>query len=118
MGVQHLLKLRMASLHPHPAAPLATRRFSALSSLLLTPSSAAASSPRPALLACSRAYCPAARPAAGRCRGRTAGRRLPGVVVAMSSSAPTPGPVQKSEEEWEAILTPEQFRILRRKGTE
>jgi len=36
----------------------------------------------------------------------------------MSSSAPTPGPVQKSEEEWEAILTPEQFRILRRNGTE
>ncbi|CAD6333865.1 unnamed protein product [Miscanthus lutarioriparius] len=36
----------------------------------------------------------------------------------MSSSTPPPGPVQKSEEEWEAILTPEQFNILRRKGTE
>ncbi|CAM0955580.1 unnamed protein product [Alopecurus aequalis] len=113
MGVQHLLKLRMASLNPHPAAP-ATRPLSALSSLLLAPSSAAASSLRPASLLCSRARCPAVGPAAG----RTVGRRLPGVVVAMSSSAPTPGPVQKSEEEWEAILTPEQFRILRRKGTE
>lgn len=107
-GVQHLLKLRMASPHAHPA----TRPLSALPSLLLARSSssaAAASSPRPASLSLScsrsRAYCPA-------------GRRLPGAVVAMSSSAPTPGPVQKSEEEWEAVLTPEQFRILRRKGTE
>ncbi|KAM0916237.1 hypothetical protein ACQ4PT_010320 [Festuca glaucescens] len=118
MGVQHLLKLRMASLHAHPAAPPATRPLSALSSLLLAPSPAAASSPRAASLSCSRAYCPAVRPAAGPGRSRTVGRRLPGVLVAMSSSAPTPGPVQKSEEEWEAILTPEQFRILRRKGTE
>jgi len=36
----------------------------------------------------------------------------------MSSSTPPPGPVQKSEEEWQAILTPEQFNILRLKGTE
>ncbi|KAF6984649.1 hypothetical protein CFC21_002620 [Triticum aestivum] len=108
-GVQHLLKLRMASPHAHPA----TQPLSALPSLLLArSSSAAASSARPAAslslpLSCSRAraYCPA-------------GRRLPGAVVAMSSSAPAPGPVQKSEEEWEAVLTPEQFRILRRKGTE
>ncbi|KAF6990144.1 hypothetical protein CFC21_007381 [Triticum aestivum] len=112
-GVQHLLKLRMASPHAHPA----TRPLSALPSLLLARSSSAAataaSSARPASLSlplsCSRprarAYCPARR-------------RLPGSVVAMSSSAPTPGPVQKSEEEWEAVLTPEQFRILRRKGTE
>ncbi|CAN4112003.1 unnamed protein product [Withania somnifera] len=28
------------------------------------------------------------------------------------------GPIQKSEEEWRAILSPEQFRILRQKGTE
>ncbi|XP_047334321.1 peptide methionine sulfoxide reductase B5-like [Impatiens glandulifera] len=28
------------------------------------------------------------------------------------------GSVQKSEEEWRAILSPEQFRILRQKGTE
>lgn len=27
-------------------------------------------------------------------------------------------PVQKSEEEWRAVLSPEQFRILRQKGTE
>ncbi|KAL0457351.1 UNVERIFIED_CONTAM: Peptide methionine sulfoxide reductase B5 [Sesamum latifolium] len=32
--------------------------------------------------------------------------------------ASTPVSVQKSEEEWRAILTPEQFHILREKGTE
>lgn len=42
-------------------------------------------------------------------RGVSGGR-----VVAMASS----GPVQKSEEEWRAVLSPEQFRILRQKGTE
>ncbi|XP_047310643.1 peptide methionine sulfoxide reductase B5-like [Impatiens glandulifera] len=35
-------------------------------------------------------------------------------IVAMAAS----GSVQKSEEEWRAILSPEQFRILRQKGTE
>ncbi|KAL0356982.1 UNVERIFIED_CONTAM: Peptide methionine sulfoxide reductase B2, chloroplastic [Sesamum calycinum] len=35
-------------------------------------------------------------------------------VVAMAAS----GSVQKSEEEWRAVLSPEQFRILRQKGTE
>ena len=30
----------------------------------------------------------------------------------------TDGSKQKSESEWEAILSPEQFRILRQKGTE
>ncbi|XP_057977203.1 peptide methionine sulfoxide reductase B2, chloroplastic-like isoform X2 [Malania oleifera] len=35
-------------------------------------------------------------------------------VVAMAA----PGSVQKSEEEWRANLSPEQFRILRQKGTE
>ncbi|KAL0412649.1 UNVERIFIED_CONTAM: Peptide methionine sulfoxide reductase B3 [Sesamum radiatum] len=35
-------------------------------------------------------------------------------VVAMAAT----GPVHKSEEEWRAILSPEQFRILRQKGTE
>ncbi|KAF8401601.1 hypothetical protein HHK36_012547 [Tetracentron sinense] len=35
-------------------------------------------------------------------------------IVAMAA----PGSVQKSEEEWRAILSPEQFRILRQKGTE
>ncbi|GAV65107.1 SelR domain-containing protein [Cephalotus follicularis] len=37
-----------------------------------------------------------------------------GVFVAMAAH----GSVQKSEEEWRAILSPEQFRILRQKGTE
>jgi len=44
-------------------------------------------------------------------------RGFRGGIVAMSA-APTPGSVQKSEEEWQAILSPEQFRILRKKGTE
>jgi hypothetical protein len=35
---------------------------------------------------------------------------------AMSSSAAPP--VQKSEDEWRAILSKEQFRVLRQKGTE
>ncbi|KAL5701591.1 peptide-methionine (R)-S-oxide reductase [Ranunculus cassubicifolius] len=39
------------------------------------------------------------------CSGRT---------VAMAGA----GSVRKSEEEWQAILSPEQFRILRQKGTE
>ncbi|KQK06338.1 peptide methionine sulfoxide reductase B5 [Brachypodium distachyon] len=117
MGVQHLLKLRMASYSHLPAAAPAARSLSALSSIFLSLSSAAPSSPRPVSLSCSRAYCSVVRPAADRCCSRMAGRRFPG-VVAMSSSAPTSGPVQKSEEEWEAVLTPEQFRILRRKGTE
>ncbi|CAL0313979.1 unnamed protein product [Lupinus luteus] len=43
-------------------------------------------------------------------------RFLRGGVVVMASSAS--GPVQKSEEEWRAILSPQQFRILRQKGTE
>ncbi|CAN1284621.1 Peptide methionine sulfoxide reductase B2, chloroplastic [Linum perenne] len=37
-----------------------------------------------------------------------------GRIVAMSA----PGSVQKSDEEWRAVLSPEQFRILRQKGTE
>ncbi|XP_058217126.1 peptide methionine sulfoxide reductase B5-like [Rhododendron vialii] len=35
-------------------------------------------------------------------------------VTAMAA----PGSVQKSDEEWRAVLSPEQFRILRKKGTE
>ena len=37
-----------------------------------------------------------------------------GGIVAMAA----PGSLRKSEEEWRAILSPEQFRILRQKGTE
>ncbi|KAJ6751069.1 hypothetical protein OIU85_001578 [Salix viminalis] len=37
-----------------------------------------------------------------------------GGVIAMAA----PGSVQKSEEEWRAVLSPEQFRILRQKDTE
>uniref|UniRef100_A0A0C9RV99 Peptide-methionine (R)-S-oxide reductase n=1 Tax=Wollemia nobilis TaxID=56998 RepID=A0A0C9RV99_9CONI len=35
-----------------------------------------------------------------------------------STQTPKPMAVQKSEEEWQAVLSPEQFRILRQKGTE
>ncbi|KAJ8769057.1 hypothetical protein K2173_024053 [Erythroxylum novogranatense] len=42
-------------------------------------------------------------------------RSFRGGAVAMAS---TTGSVQKSEEEWRAILSPEQFWILRQKGTE
>lgn len=46
----------------------------------------------------------------------SAGRRR---TLAMASSAGgAETKVEKSEEEWRAILSPEQFRILRRKGTE
>ncbi|CAL4893480.1 unnamed protein product [Urochloa decumbens] len=106
MGVQRLLRLGMASHTCSRTAAAAPRAVRPLSSSLLAPSPAAAR-PRPAPLSC------AARP----CRGHAAGRRFPG-VAAMSSSIPPPAPVQKSEEEWQAILTPEQFDILRRKGTE
>ncbi|CAJ1961408.1 unnamed protein product [Sphenostylis stenocarpa] len=41
-------------------------------------------------------------------------RRFRGGIVLMSA----PGSLQKSEEEWRAILSPDQFRILRQKGTE
>lgn len=41
-------------------------------------------------------------------------RGFRGGVVAMAA----PGSIQKSEEDWRAILSPEQFRILRQKGTE
>ncbi|KAI3770081.1 hypothetical protein L6452_01202 [Arctium lappa] len=41
-------------------------------------------------------------------------RGFRGGIVAMAGS----DSVQKSEEEWRAVLSPEQFRILRQKGTE
>ncbi|TKY71551.1 Peptide methionine sulfoxide reductase B2 [Spatholobus suberectus] len=41
-------------------------------------------------------------------------RGFRGGIVAMAA----PGSLHKSEEEWRAILSPEQFRILRQKGTE
>ncbi|CAK9211965.1 unnamed protein product [Sphagnum troendelagicum] len=37
--------------------------------------------------------------------------------MAASTTAPA-APVQKTEEEWRTVLSPEQFRILRQKGTE
>ncbi|XAR52988.1 Peptide-methionine (R)-S-oxide reductase [Bertholletia excelsa] len=45
---------------------------------------------------------------------RQSNRSFRSGVVAMAA----PGSVQKSEEEWQAILSPEQFQILRQKGTE
>ncbi|GMY38905.1 peptide methionine sulfoxide reductase B5-like [Fagus crenata] len=42
-------------------------------------------------------------------------RSFRGGVLAMAAA---PGSFQKSDEEWQAILSPEQFRILRQKGTE
>ncbi|GAB4853372.1 Peptide methionine sulfoxide reductase B2, chloroplastic [Ancistrocladus abbreviatus] len=45
---------------------------------------------------------------------RSRRRSSSGGVVAMTG----PESVQKSEEEWRAVLSPEQFRILRQKGTE
>ncbi|KAK7859473.1 peptide methionine sulfoxide reductase B5 [Quercus suber] len=46
---------------------------------------------------------------------RQSNRSFCGGVVAMAAA---PGSFQKSEEEWQAVLSPEQFRILRQKGTE
>jgi hypothetical protein len=41
------------------------------------------------------------------------------LVRTMASTSPAGGTkVQKSEEEWRTVLNPEQFRILREKGTE
>jgi len=44
------------------------------------------------------------------------------LLASLFSSAPAPSnmsyPDQRSKDEWQAVLTPEQFRILRGKGTE
>jgi len=45
-------------------------------------------------------------------------RNQPKISLRFVAMAAGPGSVQKSEEEWRAILSPEQFRILREKGTE
>ncbi|KAK1925118.1 Mss4-like protein [Papiliotrema laurentii] len=52
---------------------------------------------------------------------RLSGLSLPFAFFSSSSSDKMSDPqpkVQKSESEWKAILSPEQFRILRQKGTE
>ena len=51
---------------------------------------------------------------------RTKPRLVSAAAATFSSSATimTGGSNQKSESEWRAILSPEQFRILRQKGTE
>jgi peptide-methionine (R)-S-oxide reductase len=36
----------------------------------------------------------------------------------MSTSLPKPPKIEKSEDEWRAVLNKQQFRILRGKGTE
>ncbi|KAI4367165.1 hypothetical protein MLD38_022933 [Melastoma candidum] len=46
------------------------------------------------------------------------GRRELSLGTVVKMAAQPPGPVQKSEDEWRAVLSPEQFRILRMKGTE
>lgn len=38
--------------------------------------------------------------------------------AAMNDEARKPFPVEKSDADWRAILTPEQYRILRKRGTE
>lgn len=49
-------------------------------------------------------------------------RRLRSAPISFSteagSSADNMSSIQKSEDEWRAVLSPEQFRILRQKGTE
>ncbi|WZZ75783.1 hypothetical protein YC2023_087153 [Brassica napus] len=78
-----------------PSLPLATHRFS------LSPS------PNLNLL-----RIPSSPPSFSSLRRGFRGGR----ITAMASSAP--GSVNKPEEEWRAVLSPEQFRILRQKGTE
>jgi len=39
-------------------------------------------------------------------------------LLASAKKMAAPTPINKTEEEWKVILSPEQFRILRQKGTE
>lgn len=51
--------------------------------------------------------------------GETAPKKEPGIIEVLPSAPAQPtGPVERSEEEWRKILTPEQYRILREAGTE
>ncbi len=50
--------------------------------------------------------------------GETAPKKTGIIEVLPAAPAPPTGPVERSEEEWRKILTPEQYRILREAGTE
>ncbi|XP_020086012.1 peptide methionine sulfoxide reductase B5-like [Ananas comosus] len=113
---------RMAA--PRPAAsPVAAHSLRATSLQILPKSvtnAARSSSSSSSKFSSSLHYCGLGRKVGG--FSPPSSRRV--MVVSMSSSSSSssssspPGSVQKSEEEWRAILSPEQFRILRLKGTE
>lgn len=50
--------------------------------------------------------------------GETAPKKTGIIEVLPAAPAPPTGPIERSEEEWRKILTPEQYRILREAGTE
>lgn len=90
MGAQRLLRTLYPSAAPSTSAPIKSFQHSVYRPFSRPPS-------RPAVRF-----------------GRVFNHPSRRVTVAMASS----GPVRKSEEEWRAVLSPEQFRILRMKGTE
>ncbi|KAK8869559.1 methionine-R-sulfoxide reductase [Kwoniella newhampshirensis] len=49
---------------------------------------------------------------------RLSGFGLPFALFGSSTRDMSQHPVQKSDEEWRAVLSPEQFRVLRKQGTE